>query len=82
MKVFVAKYALSSGILERECDAPDRDGYVFVVGRSRKIGVEAFTERDAAEAAARAMAEAKIVSLRKQITKLGKLATTAKWAKR
>lgn len=80
-KVFITKYALTSGIKEVETeiyksnffekDSPDyiRDGsYTF-----HSIGKDAFIDKSEALNKAEDMRKKKIVSLRKQIEKLEKL---------
>lgn len=88
MKVFVTKYALTRGIREGDGEV-GRGGYVYVkfpgdglyaTGCQCVLDRDAFTTADAAELAAKNMAAARVLSLRKQIEKLEKLAYAPKWS--
>ncbi len=78
-KVFITRYALTSGIREIEADIHkstfiDQDGYVKDGSFSfHYIGRDAFTEKSEALKKAEDMRKKKIASLRKQIDKLEKL---------
>jgi hypothetical protein len=80
MKIWISKYALSSGVTEHECEPPKAgsayvyplkqpfDGYYsFVVGR------HAHTTREEAVKAAEAARLKKIALIRKQLDKLEKM---------
>ena len=74
MKIWISKYALSSGITEHECPEP-KNGFVypgppFMRSFALKLGSEAHTTREAAIDSAEAMRAKKINALRKQILKL------------
>jgi uncharacterized protein (DUF2336 family) len=79
--IFVTKYALTSGILQRPLDHCDRENerYVWVKDANALNGSMMFAghdwHRDEASAKARAeeMRKSKIASLRKQLAALEKL---------
>lgn len=79
MKIWISKYALSSGITEHECDPPkngsDRvyPGEPFAGYVSFTLGHDAHATREDAAKAADAVRIKKIASMRKQISKLEKL---------
>lgn len=73
MKVFITKYAMSSGIREGEADPPDSLGRVV----ERYLGASAYRAPgdwyptpEAAVARARTMRDLEIASLRRQIERL------------
>lgn len=79
MKIWISKYALSSGITEHECEPP-RDGGAYVYPgdpftdyTSFTLGRDAHTTQPEAVKAAEAARVKKIDSLRKQIAKLENL---------
>jgi len=85
VKVYITKYALTSGIVEEEAEVPENPdqyaaGRIFVHHRALTLGHSAFASREEAEAMARRMAVKKIASLTKQLFRLDALAKTPKWA--
>ena len=72
MKVWVTKYALTTGVTEHDCIISSIKGYVQLeeFGDLKKLGREAFGDRNAAIAKAEDMRIKKIASLRRQIAKL------------
>lgn len=78
MKVYITKYVLTSGILEKEArinEYPDSKPRAFVNGdySSYGIGTEAFYTLDEAKKNAEKRRMRKIESLKKQIKKLENL---------
>ena len=77
-KVFITKYALTKGILEKEAERCDY-GYeyeiAYVIGEfsSYSVGKEAFRTREQAMERAEKMRLKKIASLKKQIEALEKM---------
>lgn len=77
-KVFITKYALTKGILEKEAEICDY-GYeyeiAYVIGKfsSYSLGKEAFRTREQAMERAEKMRLKKIASLKKQIEALEKM---------
>ena len=75
-KVFITKYALTKGILEKEAEIRDY-GYeiAYVKGEflSYSLGKEAFRTREQAMERAEKMRLKKIASLKKQIEALEKM---------
>lgn len=76
-RIYITKYALSEGILEKEAEIEDYGRYLraFVKGdySSYGIGSEAFFKREDALKNAENRRLKKIESLKKQIKKLEKL---------
>lgn len=79
MKVWITKYALSSGIVQRTGNRSENTPSMFCVDGERRgeffdgEGRDWHTTESAAITRAEAMRVAKIASLRKQIAKLEKL---------
>lgn len=76
MKIWISKYALSTGITEHEADI--RDGYAhpgapFMAFTAFKIGTDAHESLDLAVAAAERARTKKIASLKAQIAKLERM---------
>ena len=72
-KVWITKYALSSGITENDADIREGRAYPgapFVSYVSFKIGTDAFLSREEAVQAAHLARKKKVASLKKQITAL------------
>lgn len=82
MKVWISKYALTDGIVEREVEECDANGrYVYSKAdfwQSFRLGGDAHKTREAAVAAANSMRLEKIASLKKQIEKLEALDFSAR----
>jgi len=83
---YVVKYALTQGIIEcggrlagegRYVSVDRGSGYSMFLRRGREF----FERREDAEAAARALANRRIASLRKSIVQMEKLAEHPKWRK-
>lgn len=77
-KVFITKYALTKGIIEKEADIHSfRDGSKFAYVRGEFIGykmtVDTFYDYKSAIQRAEEMRKKKIASLKRQIEKLEKL---------
>lgn len=76
-KVFITKYALSSGIKEIEAEIIKSDyhnvEYVYYDYQSFSIGSNAFLNKADALKKAEEMRKKKIASLKKQISKLEKM---------
>lgn len=78
-KVFITKYALTKGIIEKEADIHSfRDGSKFAYIRGElfigyKMTVDAFYDYESAIQKAEKMREKRIASLKRQIGKLEKL---------
>lgn len=77
-KVFITKYALTKGILEKEAEICDHgNGHIraYVKGEfsSYSLGKEAFRTREQAMERAEKMRLKKIASLKKQIEALEKM---------
>ena len=75
-KVFITKYALTKGILEKEiCDYGNGHIRAYVKGEfsSYSLGKEAFRTREQAMERAEKMRLKKIASLKKQIEALEKM---------
>lgn len=77
-KVFITKYALTKGIIEKEADIHSfRDGSKFAYVRGEFIGykmtVDAFYDYESAIQRAEEMRKKRIASLKRQIEKLEKL---------
>lgn len=76
MKMWISRYALSSGICEKEGSifhGASGDFFSGDINGFYAIGVHAHETREAALVAAEAMRIKKIASLKKQISKLEKL---------
>jgi hypothetical protein len=76
MKVWISKYALSKGILEREAETSDRSADLVYTGQYEMFFAsrgELHRTREDAVRQAEKMRLDKIASLRKQIAKLEKL---------
>lgn len=75
MKVFITKYALSQGILEREVNKTQFSAMVSETNKRMNIYHKPFWHETMEEAIqhAETMRKAKIASLTKQISKLEKL---------
>ena len=73
MKYWCAKYALTEGIIEGDCE-PEADSYgYFYANNTRlycKAGRDIFDSKDEAISNAKAMQKAKISSLKKQIARV------------
>lgn len=71
MKIWISKYALSSGIKEVECEKITAEGYAYPVGTyiGFKMGRDAHVNREDAVAQAEKSKISKIASLEKQIKK-------------
>lgn len=77
-KIFITKYALTKGIIEKEADIHSfRDGSKFAHIRGEftgyKMTVDAFYNYESAIQRAEEVRKKRIVSLKKQIEKLEKL---------
>ncbi len=78
-KVFITKYALTKGIIEKEADIrPFRDGSKFAYIRGElfigyKMTVDAFYDYESAIQRAEEVRKKRIASLKRQIEKLEKL---------
>lgn len=77
-KIFITKYALTKGIIEKEADIHSfRDGSKFAYVRGEFIGykmtVDAFYNYESAIQRAEEVRKKRIASLKKQIEKLEKL---------
>ncbi len=77
-KIFIAKYALTKGIIEKEAEISSyRDGskYAYVKGEffGYNMSKDAFYNYEDAIQKAEGMRQKKIASLKKQIAKLEKL---------
>lgn len=77
-KVFITKYALTKGIIEKEADIHSfRDGSKFAYVRGEFIGykmiVDAFYNYESAIQRAEEVRKKRIASLKRQIEKLEKL---------
>lgn len=72
MKVYITKYALTDGILEKEAVLHEDKEYLSVNGYWTffKLGRDAFENLEDASKAAGEMRQKKIASLEKQIAKL------------
>lgn len=73
MKIWITKYALTQGILEREATVPQDPRYagrMAVVGMSYFHGDEWHRTPEAAKAQAELMRQKKIKSMERQIAKL------------
>lgn len=86
MKGYSIKYALTKGIQEVEVEdlKPGAPGdYCYIVGQQiqLKTGIDFFTDSVAAEEAAKIMAKRKVISLKKSITKMQKLAKKPLWGR-
>lgn len=85
-KVFITKYALTKGIIEKEAEINSyRDGskYAYVRGEFNGYNMtrDAFFDYNNAIQNAEEMRQKKIASLKKQITKLEKLSFNNKISK-
>ena len=85
MKGYMTKYALTQGIAEVEVRVSTiSDKYVYREGRYPTqliINNTFFTDKQAAENAAKAMAEKKVKSLKRSISKMEALAREPNWVK-
>ncbi|WP_304977218.1 hypothetical protein [Parabacteroides goldsteinii] len=77
-KIFITKYALTKGIIEKEADIHSfRDGSKFAYVRGEFIGykmiVDAFYNYESAIQRAEEVRKKRIASLKRQIEKLEKL---------
>ena len=74
MKIYITKYALTSGIIEDEGKETEINGMIKAVGMNMLILKPDWHEsRDEAVKRANVMKEKKILSLKKQLTKVSKL---------
>jgi len=74
MKVFITKYALTRGILKREVNTINLDTKVLdAITFKPYLSGEWYKKWEWAWAKAKDMQQKKIISLQKQISKLGKL---------
>ena len=85
--VYTTKYALTAGIQTfTEGEITQVDGHFYFKGPGEfwsllKLNKDAWEERESAEADARHKAERKLVSLRRQTTKIAVLVMTPRWEK-